>query len=340
MLDWRFIMSGSNASPSEFGTDFQVGAAIFLALENFKELSKLRMEGKTEDIELTLKSGKRIYAQSKSVVKARTDFSNVRRNLKNALTTLSNADSQDVIKLVFITNSNNPLNENETKGIFYGPPSEVRYNDLPDSGKKVISDILIRNKIKIDLNKLVIKYFMFQTDIDAERYKVISQKISEFINSLNINISSEDLMNIWKIQVFQNGSKIDTEITIDKKEMVWPLIVLVFNKIDSYELLDEYDVGLIDEIIRRYDDTINNRIERYDVVTKVIYDFKSCKTAGLSINQLARKFIENTWFDYISLFSLESIQEEEVKEGVCKLILSKILQQRYTIDKIKQGVAL
>ena len=340
MLDWRFIMSGSNASPSEFGTDFQVGAAIFLALENFKELSKLRMEGKTEDIELTLKSGKRIYAQSKSVVKARTDFSNVRRNLKNALTTLSNADSQDVIKLVFITNSNNPLNENVTKGIFYGPPSEVRYNDLPDSGKKVISDILIRYKIKIDLNKLVIKYFMFQTDIDAERYKVISQKISEFINSLNINISSEDLMNIWKIQVFQNGSKIDTEITIDKKEMVWPLIVLVFNKIDSYELLDEYDVGLIDEIIRRYDDTINNRIERYDVVTKVIYDFKSCKTAGLSINQLSRKFIENTWFDYISLFSLESIQEEEVKEGVCKLILSKILQQRYTIDKIKQGVAL
>ena len=82
----------SNASPEVFGFDFQVNATIFLLLDNIKEVKAVRMEGASEDIELTMKSGNQIMAQAKGIVKGSSDFSNVRRNLKKAIKTLSSAD--------------------------------------------------------------------------------------------------------------------------------------------------------------------------------------------------------------------------------------------------------
>ena len=93
-------MSNSNASPTMFGFDFQVNAAIYLMLENIEKMNEIRLEGKTEDIELFLDDGKRIYAQAKSVVNGSTDLSHVRQNLNKALKTLSKADSKETEKLI------------------------------------------------------------------------------------------------------------------------------------------------------------------------------------------------------------------------------------------------
>ena len=43
---------GRNATPSSFGWDFQINAAIVLMLENIKTIKSVRVEGKKEDIEL------------------------------------------------------------------------------------------------------------------------------------------------------------------------------------------------------------------------------------------------------------------------------------------------
>ena len=45
-----------NATPSSFGWDFQINAAIVLMLENIKAIKSVRVEGKKEDIELLLES--------------------------------------------------------------------------------------------------------------------------------------------------------------------------------------------------------------------------------------------------------------------------------------------
>ena len=84
-------MKKRNASFSAFGWDFQVNAAIVLMLENIEEVDKVRVEGATEDIELTLTSGKKIYSQAKSVVNASNDFSNVRGKMSDALESLADA---------------------------------------------------------------------------------------------------------------------------------------------------------------------------------------------------------------------------------------------------------
>ena len=58
-------MGDRNASPSAFGWDFQVNAAILLMLENIREADKVRVEGADEDIEITLKDKTKIYFQVK-----------------------------------------------------------------------------------------------------------------------------------------------------------------------------------------------------------------------------------------------------------------------------------
>ena len=47
-------MAKRNASASAFGWDFQVNAAIVLMLENIADAEFVRVEGETEDIEITL----------------------------------------------------------------------------------------------------------------------------------------------------------------------------------------------------------------------------------------------------------------------------------------------
>lgn len=53
----------TNASASAYGWVFQVGAGITLMLDNVTEFTSMKMEGKSDDIEFTLPTGK-IYAQA------------------------------------------------------------------------------------------------------------------------------------------------------------------------------------------------------------------------------------------------------------------------------------
>lgn len=102
-----------------FGFDFQVNAAIVLMLENIKELRSLRLESENEDIDIELYSGNHILAQAKSIVNSSTDFTNVRNNLNKALKSLSEGSNKiKTEKLILITNSPNPLNEDASRSIF------------------------------------------------------------------------------------------------------------------------------------------------------------------------------------------------------------------------------
>lgn len=111
-------MSDRNASPSAFGWDFQANAAILLMIENIKNADKVRVEGKNEDIEITLKDKSKIYSQAKSVARP-DDYSNVIDKLEAALETLNLASANgDGCLFTYITNSPNPFNNQRTMSYF------------------------------------------------------------------------------------------------------------------------------------------------------------------------------------------------------------------------------
>lgn len=252
------MANNSNASPEVFGFDFQVNATIFLMLDNIKEIKEVRMEGASEDIELTMNDGSQIMAQAKGIVKGSSDFSNVRRNLQKAIGTLSSADNKSVEQLILITNSKNPLKEDSSKSFFYGPPVAVGYNNLSDEAKKVIDDIVDRLNISFDKNKFYIYYFMFETDNLKTRYAVIEEKVKDFINHLNLGqiLSTKELMDTWQNNLFHNGSQTDVTIKLSKKEIVWPVIVLTLGKQLPTEYIEDYDQGFINEITTQYSSLI------------------------------------------------------------------------------------
>lgn len=105
---------------------------------------------------MQLVSGKHILAQAKSVVNSSSDFRNVRKNLKKALESLSYGSKKiQIEKLILITNSPNPLNEEASRSIFYGP-ARRDYATLSPSSKKIITDYLFDIEQPLNLDKFQI----------------------------------------------------------------------------------------------------------------------------------------------------------------------------------------
>lgn len=79
-------MAGTNASDSIFGWDFQINAAIVLILEDIENVQKIRVEGRTEDIEITLNDGSFIFSQAKALADP-SSTKNVKKKLSDGLGT-------------------------------------------------------------------------------------------------------------------------------------------------------------------------------------------------------------------------------------------------------------
>ena len=74
-------MKSSNATASAFGWDFQSNAAIMLMLRNIEKASKVKVEGQSEDVEITLADGRMLMSQVKATVKP-DDYSHVKEKLE------------------------------------------------------------------------------------------------------------------------------------------------------------------------------------------------------------------------------------------------------------------
>lgn len=324
-----------------FGFDFQVNAAIVLMLENIKELRSLRLESENEDIDIELYSGSHILAQAKSIVNSSTDFSNVRSNLKKALESLSEGSQKiQTQKLILITNSPNPLKEDESRSIFWGP-ARRGFNTLPESSKKIITDYLSKIDQPLDAERFVIQVIPFETDDDAERYKAVSKVIDDFIGELKLDIPGigKQLHQVWRGELFKNGSKKNVKITLSKKSLIWPIIVVATDveRID-YAFRERFDSVQYDEVVRRYKGIIDSCCEKVEFFTKILFDFNAYKYSGKA-NEKTISFVDECWSNYSEEFEGDDIDPTTV-EALSKVVVYNVIRRRYDIDKIKRGVSL
>ena len=333
-------MVNRNASAVIFGFDFQVNAAIVLMLENIKDMKSIRLEGKSEDIELELKNNQFILAQAKAVVQSSTDFRNVRANLMAALESLSEgARNTRSTQLIFITNSPNPFNDELSRGVFYGH-THRDFKDIPNSAQQIINRCLAKIKNPLNPEHLTIQVLPFETDNKMERYKVIKQCVENFIGGLGLNdfVLGNRLLPVWQEDVFKNGAMRDTTIKLSKEDIVWPIIAILTDLKSNTDYLDDLDFGSQDEVKQKYADLINTYTERIELFTRILYDFNvfSC---GIQNKQNVQNFVETKWKEYASEF--ESVDlESELRETLIKTILHIVICTRHKINKIKQGTGL
>lgn len=327
-------MSTRNASPSAFGWDFQANAAILLMIENIKEADKVRVEGKDEDIEITLKNKSKIYSQVKAVTRP-DDYSNVIDKLEAALETLDLASANgDGCLFTYITNSPNPFNNQKTMS-YFNSRTHLYYSELPTSCQGKIQDIIAKKSYtNIDVNKIDIRVIPFYGSDPKNRFKEIQASVNELLSDLGINVSgiNTELLSIWQRDFFHNATQVDTSIIIDKKQMIWPLIVLVVDKIVANEYKKDFIDDDIEEIERKYRMLINQKTMLYEFFTRVISDHRRSK---LSV----REFVDEYWINYLDI--VETVDaEDNTRMCLIKIILYRILTQRKCISEIRKGVNL
>lgn len=336
-------MKSRRANAVLFGFDFQRNAAIVLMLEHIRDLRSVRMEGNEEDIELTLENGQKILAQAKAIEKSSSDFSNVRANLKKALISLSEGNQKtNAQQLIFITNSPNPFNDADSRSVFGGLPTRRSFNTLPPSAQKIVKGYLTDIENPLDLGKFTVQVFPFETDDDAEKYKAVKQVTDDFIGSLNYNASpgiGAWLLQVWHDQIFINGTKKDVSIQLDKKSVIWPILVYEtdINRCNE-SFIVQFDIGVYEEVTRLYGDIINSCCERVEFFTKILYDYTQFPSAKKQMDK-CQDFIACSWGNYKSEFISEDIDDETL-EALIKIILYNVIRRRIAINKIKQEVNL
>lgn len=323
-----------------FGFDFQVNAAIVLMIENIKTLRSLRLESNYEDIDIELSSGNHILAQAKAIVNSSTDFSNVRSNLKKALESLSEGSNKvNTEKLILITNSPNPLND-ESRSIFWGP-TRRDFKTLPPSSKEIITEYLAQIDQPLDTNQFVIQVVPFETDDDVERYKAVAKAIDDFIGDLKLDIPGigKQLHRVWCGEVFKNGSKKNANLILSKKSLIWPIIVIAtdIDRVD-YDFIERFDSVLYDEVVRQFRETIDSCCERVEFFTKILFDFNAYENPGVA-RERTINFVDESWRNYLSEFEGDGI-DPATAEALSQVVVYNVIRRRYDIDKIKKGVSL
>ena len=333
-------MKGTNASDSIFGWDFQINAAIILMLEDITNVQKVRVEGKTEDIEVTLTDGECVFSQAKALSDP-SSTKNVRKKLSDGLGTLNQAAKQSgVCKLIYITNAYNPLADKKSMPSFYGQ-SRKPYSSLIDSAKKIIDDILSKeNYNDIDKSKLFIYTLPFENDLN-DRYKVVIEKVKDFISSIKSNLSgsAQEVLDIWQQQLFENATLHDTAIVLTKKDIMWPLIVIMCD--DGFRanpFSEDMDDGMYDEILSRYKSFISCKCQKFAFVTRVLSDYQNYVSTKTGNNRII-DFVNNNWSMYLDEFTSEDATEELLNTLV-RIILFQLLRQRYLINEVKKKVNL
>jgi hypothetical protein len=327
-------MGDRNASESAFGWDFQANSAILLMLENIKDAKRVRVEGADEDIEITLNDQSKIYAQAKSVARP-DDYSHVIDKLSDALETLSlAAKNGDGSLFTYVTNSPNPFNNQKTMAYFTGR-THLEFDELPDVAQKKIKEIVQKKGYSdLDLHKLDVRVIPFYGNDLKNRYKEIQACVNEFLGEVNIDGAgiNTEIMGIWQKNLFQNATQTNTDISISKEKMIWPLIVLVIDRSIANEYKKDFDEDEIEEIERKYKLIINQNTMSYDMISRVMSDSRKAKKP-------IKQFVSENWTGYRDI--ADKVATDDVtKQTLVKIILYRILTQKQCIQDIKRGADL
>ena len=330
-------MKSSNASASAFGWDFQSNAAIMLMLKNIEKAYKVKVEGSTEDIEITFTDGKMLMSQAKAVMKP-DDYSHVNDKLEAGLKTLNNAAKlSDVEQLVFITNSPNPFNDATTMFKFSSPLNIVPFSELPTVCQQAINDICSSKGYDFDTSLLTVCVVQFHGENNDERYKVLLTLTTEFLNGLDVRkISTSQLLTLWQHSFTVNASQLSTSIT--KKQMVWPIIAILCEAGEEDAELEDYDESDVNEILQKYRSVINNNSERFEFVSRILSDYNEFYPEMKS-KERTKKFIDENWQNYKDSFDLKSA-DQITEEMVIRITVTNVLRSRRVIAEIKGKVKL
>jgi len=326
----------TNASPSAYGWCFQVGAGITLMLDNVKSFNSLKIEGASDDIEITTETGK-IYAQAKSVTQI-GNRRNASRSFNDAMRLLKNdSKNADAIQLVYITNIENPLSSKSKSAFQYDRSYE--FSILPSDAQSKIKN---KGGEEFPTEKFLL-YILSFFGTGNNKFESVKEKISEFLrDSINDHSYSQSLLNSWFETFMLNAADkpdIEKKLELSKRDVIVPVIILVINQpINEYEFSNVSDYDNYDEICQEFRETINRQIYDYEFFASVIADYLSKLNRAVDHRNYKYTYVKEEWSNYEADFS--AISDATVREALIKLLLLTVINNRNKISKIREATNL
>lgn len=339
-------MTDRNAQAGAFGWDFQSNLALYFASKDLKSLSRVKVEGPTEDIELFYEDGRSTFIQAKSQLEP-YNSSNTNSHLKNALKTLIDATSKtDYSVLYYGSNISNPFVFKEFSGLFGVGATDYSFNELPPKIKakieKYVHEVSISENLsldKFDYNRLRITTLPFFGDDDETRYRVIKQRVENLLDSLGLKSPQiNSIFTHYQLLFTQNSSK---KINIYKKDFAWPIIVYSLDT-TSDEFYEEFnlDVSEEDAIESIYTGFIEKKTLEFTLFNEVsnhFLDFTESKSYQNKRNA-AREFIDKHCLYYSRKIFYGKL--DDMSEPVTQLILWRIIKKIKVIKRLNKEVGL
>ena len=321
-----------NASPSAFGWTFQVGAGITLMLDYVKTFKSLKIEGKSDDIELSFDEGK-IYAQAKSVTQIGD------QKTAAALEVLSDdVKNNDAIKLIYVTNIANPLSSRYESAFEYEHLYE--FSVLPEEDQeKIISKV--GDNFPIDKFQVYILRFFGEGN---NKFTSLQAKIARFLQEiLKESTFDEKLLNSWFTAFMANGSDRPSEhntVELTKDKIFLPVMAFILDNPVSEERFNEvcnYDD--YDGLVRRYSSLIDRQICEYEFYASVMGEYNRNKEYHIGDKNYRYTFVRNSWEMYKDWFSAIAVDNDEC-EALAKITLLTLIEKQGRIRAVQEAVGL
>lgn len=310
-------------------------------LDYIRDAESIKLEGPTEDIEVKLKGGKYVFAQSKATMTP-DDNTNAIRDLSKALETLSEADaSGSAHELLLVTNRTDPLHDESSIRKFANSYSLVPYNNLPETCQSKIRDICSKKNFSLQLDRFSVMALEFPSEGNAGG-ETVKTRIAEFLAEIDSRLLGlqKKMLDRWRLQFGDNAAENDRHKNLSKKDMIWALIVLFCEELDD-SILDGFDDADAEEVRDKYSDIVDWHSERFDMVCRVLGEYEQYKKwhSDKIGRDVQKSFIEDKQEEFASDFDLDGL-EPRLATAVRKITIEKILQQQRKISKVKEAVHL
>ena len=355
----------TQASYSAWGWLFQVTAAMVMGLKYRKKLTEMKVEGKTEDIELYFKDKKPIFVQAKSTGKSIEDNSNATKHCTDALNTLintSNIKKKNYSQLIYISNFLNPLKLTDEVWRALWKPSKDELlvqnytSGIPKEGKDYLNERAEGAKTQLkdggylytdnyfDWNKVSIATLIFsrknEEDLEdnikecAALNRLIDEILKSDTNKLRDNIEAE----LYRRYV---SNATNFKLMIKKNEICSLFIYKIVQGAPETYLEKKIPIFQQEDVETYAKGFIDEQSKNIEVINKILadfydfYEFDAPKYANEE--EKLNAFIDQEGEDeeLKSYFPMDE-KDEEIQKSCLKYLTYKILYKQHAIKDTRK----
>lgn len=332
----------TNAATKIKGFHFQDVSALYLFLENIKEVDSFSVEGE-EDIVLNWNNGTKSFIQSKETIHPYDGFDSsvMKKALKVLLKDLDDYSQDEIKSIVFLTNSHHPFGKEKGNPFDIYPYSFFKYDDLPSEMRNKIDDL--ENSITqsdVDNSLLRVIKIEYAGSDDRTKLSLLQDSVQQFMNSAQImNSKYRTLMDSWTSMVSRSAEEEEKVITKDEFAGYTALIYLEDTTvIDGF--FNKFSISLRNQAY------IRNQYSQYlDSLTKDMHIINRVNSLVLEYNESQSSpkeyadsnivnFIDSNYLEISDKLGIQTNRSED--EDVAKFIMWLIIVNGANFDNIKE----